>query len=87
LDVSISEDGVITKLGVQSSNTASTTIGALGTNAETAKNALDARNKAQADALTKAQNKAKDENKTLADCLEAQKAIVKNGGSPIGSCE
>jgi hypothetical protein len=87
LDVSISEDGVITKLGVHSTSTAASSITALGANADAAKSVLDARTKAQNDALTASKNRAKDDNKTLADCLEAQKTIVKDGGSPVGTCE
>ena len=87
LDVSMSEDGVVTKLGVHSTPTAATGIKDIGVDAEATKSALDARSKAQADALTKAQNKARDENKALADCLDAQKTIVKDGGTPVGSCQ
>lgn len=87
LDLSMSEDGVITKVGAHSTGSAASGITELGKNAEAEKAQIDARNKAKADAQTAAQNKPHDDNKRLAECLEAQKKILENGGTPIGSCQ
>jgi hypothetical protein len=87
LDVSLSEDGVITKLGVHNTSTVATGITALGGSVDTAKGIADAKAKAADSAATAAKTKAKDDNKTLADCLDAQNTIVKHGGTPIGACQ
>jgi hypothetical protein len=80
LDVSLSEDGVITKLGVKSASTLAQPLKDVGTS-------FDALAKAKSDAQTAEKNKARDDNKVLSDCLEAQKTIIKDGGTPIGSCQ
>lgn len=87
LDVTMSEDGVLTKVGLRSETGVAATLANLGANAEAARGATEAHDKAKAAALTAAQNKARDENKLLADCLAAQKTIRDNGGTPIGSCQ
>lgn len=87
LDLSMSEDGVITKLGAHSTSTTAAGITALGANIDAEKAQIDARNKVKAEALTAAQNKAHDDNKRLAECLDAQKKIREDGGTPIGSCQ
>lgn len=83
LEVTLSEDGVITKLGIKNASTLSQTATGLGSNADALKAAQDARDKAQA----AAQTKTRDDNKRLADCLEAQKTIAKDGGTPISVCQ
>jgi hypothetical protein len=87
LDVAMSEDGAITKLGVKNGSTAAATIGALGGNADAARTTVEAQEKAKAAALTAAENKARDDNKRLADCLVAQETILKHGGVPTGPCQ
>ena len=87
LELAVSEDGVITKLGVSSTSTAAPAISALGANFDSAKAAIEANDKAKAAAQTAAQTKARDENKILAECLEAQDKIIAKGGVPLGKCQ
>jgi len=87
LDVAVAEDGTVTKLGVGRSNTAAASITAAGGNVDAIKSIIDAREKAREDAATKAVNKVTDDNKRIADCLDAQAKIVANGGTPVGKCE
>jgi len=86
LDISMSEDGMISKLGQRSTSTIAAGVTALGTAVDAEKSREDARAKAKRDALTAEQNQPRDDNKRLADCLAAQKVILDNGGTPIGVC-
>ena len=87
LELAVAEDGVITKLGVKNTSTAATTITALGGNVDAARAAVEANEKAKAAAQTAAQTKARDDNKILADCLDAHDKIISKGGIPTAKCQ
>jgi hypothetical protein len=87
LDVAVSEEGVITKLGLHHSSTAASSVKDVGSSFDSAKSVIDAQNKANDAAAAAAKTKTRDANKVLADCLDAQKTIIKDGGTPVGSCQ
>jgi hypothetical protein len=90
----IGETGVITKLGYKTSAIAETAASTLNTNAAAIQKALADREKARADARSAAEKANKDhadrvteDNKAIADCLDAQRKLREAGGTPVGTCQ
>jgi hypothetical protein len=79
LVVNISADGVITKLGLKTNATALAAANSINSDLDAIQKAVDARNKAKADATQSAQSKGKndaqaikDTNNAIAECLKAR---------------
>ncbi len=94
INLTMSTDGVLQKVGIQSSATAASAVESLNSNLDAIKKAKDAGDKAKADALTAAANKSTvdtkavtDANKAIAECLAAQKLVSDANGKPSGTCQ
>ena len=94
LTLEIADTGVITKLGYKTNAIADAALTSLNSDLDAISKAKTARDKAKADARTATQNAAKDEanriaadNKAISDCLDAQAAVRKAGGTPTGTCQ
>ena len=75
VNVTLTADGLITKLQIETKSSLAANITAIGSNAGTVSSAL-----------TSAETTITRANKNLSDCLAAQKAVLANGGVPIGTC-
>lgn len=94
INLTMSADGVLQKVGIQSTATAASAVESLNSNVDAIRKAKDAGDKAKADALTTAANKptadtkaVTDGNKAIADCLAAQKLVSDASGKPTGTCQ
>jgi hypothetical protein len=94
LEINLSADGVITKMGLKSNATALAAVTSINTDLDAIQKAKDARDKAKADAMQSAlskgkndANQVKDENEAIAACRKAQTDVAAAGGTPVGTCQ
>jgi hypothetical protein len=94
LVITLSADGVITKMGLKSNATALAAATSVNADLDAIQKAKDARDKAKADAMQSAlskskndANQVKDENDAIAECRKAQAAVISAGGTPVGTCQ
>jgi hypothetical protein len=94
LSLTLSADGVVTKIGLKSNATAAAGLTSANADLDLLQKAKDARDKAKADALQSALSKPKedanavrDNNQAIAECLKAQAAVAAAGGTATGTCE
>ena len=94
ISLTMTADGVISKLGWKSNASGTAALQAVNTNLDAVAKAKTASDKAKADAGRPAAskdrdhaNEVKDNNNAVADCLKAQKAVAEVGGTVTGSCQ
>ena len=94
LTITVSAEGAITKLGLQSNAVAVAALQNLGTNLDALSNAKQARDKAAAAAAAAEQSankahadKVAADNNAIAECLKAQQALRAAGGTVTGTCQ
>ena len=94
IELSLSESGALTKVGITSKATAAAAAESFNANFDQIKAFRDAREKATEDARTAASNqpttvanKTAAANQALAACFAAQKALKEAGGVPVGTCQ
>lgn len=90
LAITLAADGTITSLGTHDMGTTNTVLTAVGTDAQAAASALQARASAITAGNTAAQAAAQmpdTVNKALADCLTQRNTIISLGGTPTVPCQ
>jgi hypothetical protein len=94
IELTLSRDGLLEKVGINSKATAQAALENLNTNLDQIKAHRTAQEQAKEAAKTEAANAAKTVaenaqaiNQAIANCLAAQKALKEAGGSPVGTCQ
>lgn len=94
VELAVTEDGVLQKVGINSKATAGPAVDNLNSNLDQVKTFRDAREQAKEKARTDAANlsqtlaqKNTAINEAIKSCLEAQKALKDAGGTPVGTCQ
>lgn len=94
IELALSKDGVLEKIGVNSKATAAAALQSVNTNLDQFKTYRNAEEEAKQAARTASANSAKTAaekataiNQAIVSCLASQKALKEAGGVPVGTCQ